>query len=134
MGAFILNGSLQSLKDKIYTMFPILAKRRKQLAGTLSGGERQMLAMGRALMLDPDLLLLDEPSAALSPILVNEVFEQIKAINQAGKAIVLVEQNAKKALAMSHRGYVLESGKDRFEGEGISLLNDPKVGELYLGG
>ena len=132
MGAFILNGSLQSLKDKIYTMFPILAKRRKQLAGTLSGGERQMLAMGRALMLDPDLLLLDEPSAALSPILVNEVFEQIKAINQAGKAIVLVEQNAKKALAMSHRGYVLESGKDRFEGEGISLLNDPKVGELYL--
>lgn len=134
MGAFILNGNLQSLKDKIYTMFPILANRRKQLAGTLSGGERQMLAMGRALMLDPDLLLLDEPSAALSPILVNEVFAQIKAINSAGKAIVLVEQNAKKALAMAHRGYVLESGKDRFEGEGKSLLNDPKVGALYLGG
>ncbi len=134
MGAFILNSNLQSLKDKIYTMFPILATRRKQTAGTLSGGERQMLAMGRALMLDPDLLLLDEPSAALSPILVNEVFAQIKAINQAGKAIVLVEQNAKKALAMAHRGYVLESGKDRFEGEGKSLLNDPKVGALYLGG
>jgi neutral amino acid transport system ATP-binding protein len=134
MGAFILNTSLQSLKDKIYVMFPILAQRRKQAAGTLSGGERQMLAMGRALMLDPDLLLLDEPSAALSPILVNSVFEQIKAINSAGKAIVLVEQNAKKALALSHRGYVLESGKDRFEGEGKSLLNDPKVGALYLGG
>ena len=134
MGAFILSGSLDSLKDKIYTMFPILGKRRKQKAGTLSGGERQMLAMGRALMLDPDLLLLDEPSAALSPILVNNVFEQIKAINQAGKAIVLVEQNAKKALLLADRGYVLENGKDRFEGEGKSLLNDPKVAALYLGG
>ena len=134
MGAFILSGSLDSLKDKIYTMFPILGKRRKQKAGTLSGGERQMLAMGRALMLDPDLLLLDEPSAALSPILVNNVFEQIKAINQAGKAIVLVEQNAKKALLLADRGYVLENGKDRFEGEGKALLNDPKVAALYLGG
>ena len=134
MGAFILSGSLDSLKDKIYTMFPILAKRRKQKAGTLSGGERQMLAMGRALMLDPDLLLLDEPSAALSPILVNNVFEQIKAINEAGKAIILVEQNAKKALLLADRGYVLENGKDRFEGEGKSLLNDPKVAALYLGG
>jgi len=85
------------------------------------------------LMLDPDLLLLDEPSAALSPILVNSVFEQIKAINEAGKAIVLVEQNAKKALMMANRGYVLESGRDRFEGPGVALLDDPKVGELYLG-
>ncbi|MGK7877436.1 MAG: ABC transporter ATP-binding protein [Xenococcaceae cyanobacterium] len=134
MGAFIRNGSLQSLKDSIYMMFPVLANRRRQRAGTLSGGERQMLAMGRALMLDPDLLLLDEPSAALSPILVNSVFEQIKAINQTGKAIVLVEQNAKKALLMADRGYVLESGRDRFEGPGQDLLNDPKVGELYLGG
>ncbi|GAB4239644.1 MAG: ABC transporter ATP-binding protein [Stanieria sp.] len=133
MGAFIRNGSLQSLKDTIYNMFPRLAERRRQRAGTLSGGERQMLAMGRALMLDPDLLLLDEPSAALSPILVNSVFEQIKAINQTGKSIVLVEQNAKKALLMANRGYVLESGKDRFEGTGEQLLNDPKVGELYLG-
>ncbi|AFZ37109.1 Phosphonate-transporting ATPase [Stanieria cyanosphaera PCC 7437] len=133
MGAFIRNGSLQSLKDTIYTMFPRLAERRRQRAGTLSGGERQMLAMGRALMLDPDLLLLDEPSAALSPILVNSVFEQIKAINQTGKSIVLVEQNAKKALLMANRGYVLESGKDRFEGTGEQLLKDPKVGELYLG-
>lgn len=133
MGAFILKSSLKSLKEKIYTMFPRLKERRRQRAGTLSGGERQMLAMGRSLMLEPDLLLLDEPSAALSPILVNSVFEQIKAINQLGTAIVLVEQNAKKALEMADRGYVLENGCDRFEGAGSDLLNDPKVGELYLG-
>ena len=133
MGAFIRTGSLKSLKDSVYTMFPRLAERRRQKAGTLSGGERQMLAMGRALMLDPDLLLLDEPSAALSPILVSSVFEQIKAINQTGKAIVLVEQNAKKALMMADRGYVLENGRDRYCGTGEELLNDPKVGELYLG-
>ena len=133
MGAFLHNGSLKFLKQKIYTMFPRLAERRHQKAGTLSGGERQMLAMGRALMLDPDLLLLDEPSAALSPILVKDVFEQIKAINATGKAIVLVEQNAKQALMMADRGYVLENGKDKLEGTGQSLLNDPSVGELYLG-
>ena len=133
MGAFIRSGSLKSSKDAIYTMFPKLGSRRRQKAGTLSGGERQMLAMGKALMLEPDLLLLDEPSAALSPILVNSVFEQVKAINQTGTAIVLVEQNAKKALAMADRGYVLENGKDRFEGTGENLLNNPKVGELYLG-
>ncbi len=133
MGAFISNGSLKRQKEKIYTMFPRLAERRRQKAGTLSGGERQMLAMGRALMLEPDVLLLDEPSAALSPILVNSVFEQIKAINSTGKAIVLVEQNAKKALMMADRAYVLESGRDRVEGTGEALLNDPKVGQLYLG-
>ncbi|WP_421656888.1 ABC transporter ATP-binding protein [Leptothermofonsia sp. ETS-13] len=134
MGAFVLgNTSLQSLKEEIFSRFPRLAERRKQQAGTLSGGERQMLAMGKALMLKPDLLLLDEPSAALSPLLVNSVFDQIRQINQAGTAIVLVEQNARKALEMSDRGYVLEAGRDRFEGRGIDLLNDPKVGELYLG-
>lgn len=133
MGAFIRSGSLQSLKNSIYTMFPKLGSRRRQRAGTLSGGERQMLAMGKALMLQPDLLLLDEPSAALSPILVNDVFEQIKAINQTGTAIVLVEQNAKKALLMADRGYVLENGCDRFEGRGVDLLNDPEVAALYLG-
>ncbi|WP_217833137.1 ABC transporter ATP-binding protein, partial [Picosynechococcus sp. PCC 7002] len=100
MGAFVRSGSLENLKEQIYTMFPVLKQRRKQRAGTLSGGERQMLAMGRALMLDPDLLVLDEPSAALSPILVASVFEQIKAVNQLGKAIMLVEQNAKKALEL----------------------------------
>lgn len=133
MGAFIRSGSIKSLKDNIYKMFPRLGSRRRQKAGTLSGGERQMLAMGKALMLEPELLLLDEPSAALSPILVNSVLEQVKAINQTGTAIVLVEQNAKKALAMANRGYVLENGKDRFEGTGTELLNNPKVGELYLG-
>ena len=92
-----------------------------------------MLAMGKALMLKPTLLLLDEPSAALSPILVRDVFEQIRQINQDGTAIVLVEQNAKKALELCDRGYVLESGRDRFEGRGRDLLSDPKVGELYLG-
>lgn len=134
MGAFVLKDqSLQSLKDEIFTTFPRLAERRRQRAGTLSGGERQMLAMGKALMLKPGLLLLDEPSAALSPILVNDVFAQIRQINQTGTAIVLVEQNARKALDMADRGYVLESGRDRFEGRGSDLLNDPKVGELYLG-
>ncbi|MEM1369314.1 MAG: ABC transporter ATP-binding protein, partial [Cyanobacteria bacterium P01_H01_bin.15] len=105
MGAFIRRGSLSKRKQEIFDIFPVLAERRFQQAGTLSGGERQMLAMGRALMLDPDLLLLDEPSAALSPILANNVFEQIHQINQAGKAIVLVEQNANKALMMADRGY-----------------------------
>lgn len=133
MGAFVQNQPLQPLKEEIFSRFPVLANRRKQRAGTLSGGERQMLAMGKALMLKPELLLLDEPSAALSPILVNSVFEQIQQINQGGTAIVLVEQNARKALEMSDRGYVLEAGRDRFEGRGADLLNDPKVGELYLG-
>jgi neutral amino acid transport system ATP-binding protein len=133
MGAFLYPGSPKPLKDRVYTMFPKLAQRRQQKAGTLSGGERQMLAMGRALMLDPDLLLLDEPSAALSPLLVKDVFEQIKAINATGKAIILVEQNAKQALAMADRGYVLENGQDKLEGTGDNLLNNPQVGELYLG-
>jgi neutral amino acid transport system ATP-binding protein len=133
MGAFVRHVPLQPLKDEIFTRFPKLAQRRRQQAGTLSGGERQMLAMGKALMLKPSLLLLDEPSAALSPILVNDVFEQIRQINQMGTAIALVEQNAKKALEMSDRGYVLEAGRDRFTGRGCDLLTDPKVGELYLG-
>lgn len=133
MGAFIQQIPIQPLKEQIFATFPVLAQRRQQKAGTLSGGERQMLAMGRALMLQPDLLLLDEPSAALSPILVNSVFEQIRQINQRGTAIVLVEQNARKALEMADRGYVLEAGRDRFSGPGADLLNDPKVGELYLG-
>ncbi|MBW4542143.1 MAG: ABC transporter ATP-binding protein [Myxacorys chilensis ATA2-1-KO14] len=133
MGAFVRDVALQPLKDDIFARFPRLAERRKQRAGTLSGGERQMLALGKALMLKPNLLLLDEPSAALSPILVSAVFEQIKQINQDGTAIVLVEQNARKALEMADRGYVLEAGRDRFEGAGSDLLNNPKVGELYLG-
>jgi neutral amino acid transport system ATP-binding protein len=133
MGAFTRKINLQPLKQQIFTMFPRLAERRKQTAGTLSGGERQMLAMGKALMLEPAMMLLDEPSAALSPLLVSNVFEQIKAINSNGTSIVLVEQNAKKALAIADRGYVLDTGKDKFEGTGAALLNDPKIGELYLG-
>lgn len=133
MGAFVRSGSLKDLKARIFDLFPRLVERRKQRAGTLSGGERQQLAMGRALMLQPKVLILDEPSAALSPLLVNSVFELIKQINQAGTSIILVEQNARKALAMADRGYVLEAGRDRFEGAGPALLSDPKVGELYLG-
>lgn len=133
MGAYIRKTALSPLKDRIYGTFPALASRRRQKAGTLSGGERQMLAMGKALMLEPSLLLLDEPSAALSPVLVASVFEQIQQVNQSGTAIVLVEQNARKALAMAHRGYVLDTGRDRFSGPGHELLNDPKVAELYLG-
>jgi neutral amino acid transport system ATP-binding protein len=133
MGAFISKGPLKERKADIYHIFPILAERYLQAAGTLSGGERQMLAMGRALMLDPDLLLLDEPSAALSPILVDNVFAQIRAINQRGKAIILVEQNAKKALSMADRAYVLENGCDRFCGPGKDLLNNPQLAALYLG-
>ncbi|NJO40524.1 MAG: ABC transporter ATP-binding protein [Cyanobacteria bacterium RU_5_0] len=133
MGAFVRRGSLKELKAHIFELFPRLVERKRQRAGTLSGGERQQLAMGRALMLQPSLLILDEPSAALSPILVNSVFELIKQINQGGTSIILVEQNAQKALAMADRGYVLESGRDRFEGLGRDLLNNPKVGELYLG-
>jgi neutral amino acid transport system ATP-binding protein len=133
MGGFISSADIKQLKDKIYTMFPRLAERRKQRAGTLSGGERQMLAMGKALMLDPELLVLDEPSAALSPALVTDVLKQVKAIVETGTAIVLVEQNAKKALAMSDRGYVLDTGVVKHEGIGADLLADPRVIETYLG-
>ncbi|MEM6503481.1 MAG: ABC transporter ATP-binding protein [Cyanobacteria bacterium P01_C01_bin.89] len=133
MGAFILEVPLKPLKQKIFTMFPRLAERRTQQAGTLSGGERQMLAMGKALMLEPKLLVLDEPSAALSPLLVMGVFEQIRAVVDSGTAVVLVEQNAKRALEMADRGCVMEAGRDRFTGLGRELLNNPKVAELYLG-
>jgi neutral amino acid transport system ATP-binding protein len=134
MGAFIgLAQNLKARKGEMYDRFPALVPKRNQSAGTLSGGERQQLAMAKALMLNPTLLVLDEPSAALSPIMVANVFEQIQQIRSEGTAIILVEQNARQALKMSDRGYVLESGRDRFEGRGVDLLNDPKVGELYLG-
>ncbi len=120
--------------DRMYELFPRLGERRTQSAGTMSGGERQMVAMARALMPDPRLLLLDEPSAGLAPAFVDAIFEKIREINQAGVTIVMVEQNARRALAMSDRGYVLDLGRDRFEGPGKQLLEDPKVAELYLGG
>jgi branched-chain amino acid transport system ATP-binding protein len=114
-------------------LFPLLADRRKQRAGSLSGGERQMVAMGRALMMDPAVLLLDEPSAGLSPALQDEVFVRCRRINQAGVSIVMVEQNARRCLQICHRGYVLDQGRNAYTDTGMSLLNDPKVIELYLG-
>jgi neutral amino acid transport system ATP-binding protein len=120
--------------NAMFQLFPRLAERRRQAAGTLSGGERQMLAMARTLMPEPDVLLLDEPSAGLSPIFVDAIFEKIKEINEHGVTILMVEQNARRALAMSHRGYVLDVGRNRFTGRGDELLHDPKVVELYLGG
>jgi ABC-type branched-subunit amino acid transport system ATPase component len=120
--------------DRMYELFPRLGERRTQAAGTMSGGERQMVAMARALMPDPKVLLLDEPSAGLAPAFVEAIFEKVEDVNQAGVTIVMVEQNARRALAMSDRGYVLDLGQDRFEGPGKDLLEDPKVAELYLGG
>jgi branched-chain amino acid transport system ATP-binding protein len=120
--------------QEIYEIFPRLGERRKQAAGTMSGGERQMLAMGRALMPEPEILLLDEPSAGLAPAFVEAIFEKIAEINRHGVTLVMVEQNARRALAMSNRGYVLDVGQNRFEGPGKELLDDPKVAELYLGG
>jgi ABC-type branched-subunit amino acid transport system ATPase component len=118
----------------MYELFPRLGERRKQAAGTMSGGERQMLAMARALMPEPQILLLDEPSAGLAPAFVEAIFDKIAEINRHGVTLVMVEQNARRALGMSTRGYVLDLGQNRFEGRGEELLNDPKVAELYLGG
>jgi neutral amino acid transport system ATP-binding protein len=121
-------------RQRMYELFPRLGERRGQAAGTMSGGERQMVAMAMSLMPDPEVLLLDEPSAGLAPAFVDAIFEKTQEVNQAGVTIVMVEQNARRALAMSDRGYVLDLGKNRFEGPGKQLLEDPKVAELYLGG
>ncbi|WP_435075538.1 ABC transporter ATP-binding protein [Halorubrum sp. HHNYT27] len=134
MGAYILDEVPQDALRAVYDRFPILEERKDQQAGTLSGGQRQMLAMGRALMLDPDLLLLDEPSAGLAPDLVDEMFDKIDEINDSGTAILMVEQNAKEALRRCDRGYVLANGKNRFEDEGMALLNDEDVRREFLGG
>lgn len=119
--------------DFVTDLFPRLGERRKQRAGSLSGGERQMVAMGRALMMDPSVLLLDEPSAGLSPVLQDEVFVQTRNINRAGVSVVMVEQNARRCLQICDRGYVLDQGRNAYEGSGGDLLHDPKVVELYLG-
>jgi ABC-type branched-subunit amino acid transport system ATPase component len=133
MGAFVRRDSYSERLEAIYAFFPSLRLKRKQRVGGLSGGERQMVAMGRALMLDPQLLLLDEPSAGLAPRLVGMVFEKMAEINRTGVALLIVEQNARQALRLSHRGYVLASGQVRLEGKGEMLLGDAEVGRLYLG-
>ena len=135
LGALALReGDSAARTAAMLELFPRLAERRNQPAGTLSGGERQMRALARALMADPALLILDEPSAGLSPTAVDLIFAKIAEINAGGVAVLMVEQNARRALAMSHRGYVLEGGQNRFEGTGPELLHDPKVVDLYLGG
>ena len=119
--------------DAVTDLFPMLGQRRKQRAGSLSGGERQMVAMGRALMMDPSVLLLDEPSAGLSPLYQDEVFIRCRQINRAGVSILMVEQNARRCLQICHRGYVLDQGRNAYTDTGTDLLEDPKVIELYLG-
>jgi ABC-type branched-subunit amino acid transport system ATPase component len=136
MGAFTRSDDqVGRRKEQIFELFPRLYERRRQKAGKMSGGERQMVAMGSALMLDPKLILLDEPSAGLAPKMVDHIFERIVHVNrQFNVAVMMVEQNAKQSLQMAHRGYVMASGENRVEGTGDELLNDPDVARLYLGG
>ena len=135
MGAYTRKdkGEIEATLEKVYDRFPRLKERRNQMAGTLSGGEQQMLAMGRALMSKPKILLMDEPSMGLSPIMVNEIFSIIQEVSDSGTTVLLVEQNAKKALAIADRGYVLETGKIVLEGKASDLLNDDSIKKAYLG-
>ena len=134
MGAYILDSVPEDRIADVYDRFPILEERSGQKVGTMSGGQQQMVAMGRALMLDPDLLLLDEPSAGLAPDLVADMFDRIDRINEDGTAVLLVEQNAKEALRRCDRGYVLVQGRNRYEDTGEALLNDEQVRRDFLGG
>ncbi|WP_266077800.1 ABC transporter ATP-binding protein [Haladaptatus caseinilyticus] len=134
MGAYILDEVPEDALAEVFDRFPILYERRDQKAGTMSGGQQQMLAMGRALMLDPDLLMLDEPSAGLAPDLVAEMFDKVDEINDSGTAILMVEQNAKEALRRCNRGYVLVDGGNRFVDSGDALLADEEVRQEFLGG
>lgn len=136
MGAFILDDQqvIKKRMQQVYELFPYLLERRRQKVGKMSGGERQMVAMGRALMLDPQLLMLDEPSAALAPKLAEMIFEKIKGINQAGVSLLIVEQNARESLKLANQGYVLADGQNKLDGPGPELLSNPEVGRLYLGG
>lgn len=134
MGAFIRRDDYRSKIEEVLALFPDVLERRHTRAGKLSGGQRQMLALARALMLDPHVLLLDEPSASLAPNMVELVFAKIVDINRSGVAIVMVEQNARQSLKLSHRGYVLAMGQNRLEGSGESLLDSEEVGRTYLGG
>ena len=133
IGSWSIDTSIKQSISKIFDDFPMLKERRKDKAGNLSGGQRQILALARALTTSPKILLLDEPSAGLSPVAIKEVFEIVKEINSKGVAILLVEQNAKRALNFSDRGYVLDQGRNAYQGKGQELLNDPRVVDLYLG-
>ncbi|TKT75265.1 ABC transporter ATP-binding protein [Aquamicrobium sp. LC103] len=134
MGAYIRRDDFRYLIDQVYGFFPPLKEKRKQPAGELSGGQRQMVAIGRALMTEPKLLLLDEPTAGLSPRYMGEIFDRIIEINKSGVGILMVEQNARQALALAHRGFVLAGGRNRFTGTGAELLADPEVARSFLGG
>lgn len=133
LGGSLLRQGVERRIRAMFDMFPVLEEKKGQKAGVLSGGQRQMLAMARALMLDPQMLVLDEPSAGLAPNVVDMVFDKIREINEAGCTILMVEQNARRALAMSHWGYVLDMGENAIDAAGVDLLSDPKVTELYLG-
>jgi branched-chain amino acid transport system ATP-binding protein len=133
MGLYLAPKEFKARFAYVAELFPLLGSRRKQRAGALSGGERQMVAMARALMMQPSVLLLDEPSAGLSPALQDEAFLRAREINATGVSIVMVEQNARRCLQIAHRGYVLDQGRNAYTGSGQRLLNDPKVIELYLG-
>jgi branched-chain amino acid transport system ATP-binding protein len=134
MGAYVRRDGFRYLIDQVYGFFPPLKDKRRQPAGELSGGQRQMVAIGRALMTEPRLLLLDEPTAGLSPRYMGEIFDRIVAVNKAGVGILMVEQNARQALALAHRGFVLAGGRNRFTGTGAELLADPEVAKSFLGG
>jgi branched-chain amino acid transport system ATP-binding protein len=133
MGAYLEPDRTKERMERVVEFFPRLGERLGQRAGLLSGGERQMLAMGRALMMNPQVLLMDEPSAGLSPLLQDQVFARAREINRSGVAVIMVEQNARRCLQICHRGYVLDHGRNAYTGSGQSLLTDPKVIELYLG-